>query len=208
MLRYLVEKGLELDGNILSENPHRTALQLAAVNGRKKAILYLLDLGADINAGRVGETLLCGFESHDRPTVDLLLDRGAKIADDASRRCSVICEAIAHDMEDLVPLLIERGADVNFLESTRSPLGLAIAYSKREVVDLLQPHMARLGETDTHVLIQAVRRRSLDGLQELLDLGIDPNIHNRRLIPIEVSSLRHSSRDRQARQSDMKADDD
>lgn len=112
VLRYLTDKGANLD--LVADYNECTPLQLVAQRGKLPIIKLLLELGADINGkyGKYGSTIHYALPSGDESVVRFVLDNG-ELVDDSSPSCSTLCNAIQFDLIDLVPLLLEKGADVN-----------------------------------------------------------------------------------------------
>ena len=96
-----------------------TALYQAAENGDMDAVRLLLDYGADVNLGR--ETPLIAalygdeYSKDNRAMVQLLLDNGADVhrCTDTGLWSSTMLAAVHHP--ECLPLLIEAGADINYV---------------------------------------------------------------------------------------------
>ena len=117
MLRYLVEKGVNLNSVVSGEKC--TPLQHAAEKGNRRIIDLLLELGADINGpeGENGFTIHYALMSGNESIVRHVLDKGAVISDSNTTWGSIV-RAIKHKLTGLIPLLLEKGADLTHLQQT------------------------------------------------------------------------------------------
>jgi ankyrin repeat protein len=186
VLRYLTDKGADL--NLVVDYEECTPLQLVAQRGQLPIIKLLLELGADINGkhGKHGSTIHYALLSGDEAVARFVLDNGA-LVDDSSPSCSTLCKAIRFDLVDLVPLLLEKGADVNKEEGNWTPVTLAFSKKRKELVKLLMDHGATFTDAGPKVLLETVKSRPLAEIKELLDYGMDPNCHDNYETPIGVS---------------------
>jgi ankyrin repeat protein len=131
ILRLLLENGA--DPNIKSANG-RTPLMVAATRGDEKAIRYLLDAKAAVDAkDSAGDTsLMLAAARGSAPAVKLLLERGADVRARTKRDETALGNAGTSGNEAVIRLLIDHGAEVN-LRNLRgySPLMLAASSDSR-----------------------------------------------------------------------------
>lgn len=103
-------------------------LYSAAESGARGICLFLLENGADVNAGYHGFTPLCGAAaSGDSAVVGDLLRSGARVDGNPDTVCTPLLTAIQHRKTKAALRLLEAGAEVNrgHLWSEESPLDLA-----------------------------------------------------------------------------------
>ncbi|MDI1227883.1 MAG: ankyrin repeat domain-containing protein [bacterium] len=122
-------------------------LRKAAKRGDAVEITRLLDAGADINAtgGFWGNTALgwAADQGH-LHSVQLLLERGAKIDEPNSLGWSPLVNAIVSNHGAIVELLLEKGASVTVKDgSNRTPLDNAVNYKVKAMAELLNKHAAK-----------------------------------------------------------------
>jgi ankyrin repeat protein len=174
VLRYLVEKGVDLNSVVAGEKC--TPLQYAAEKGNRRIIDLLLELGADIDGpkGENGFTIHYALMSGNESIVRHVLDEGAAI-DDSNIACGSIIRAIEHKLTGLIPLLLEKGADLNPPSSSRSPAAEAFENAPKEIFKMLMDQGAAFGN-DFNTLERTIEARPLKDLKELLEYGVDPNI--------------------------------
>jgi ankyrin repeat protein len=154
-----------------------TPIQSAATAGNVNWIRLLLELGAEINGprGEYGSTLHYALRSKDASVVKYVLDNGAEV-DDTCPDQSLLCKAVEFGLDDLIPLLLAKGADVAKTENSWTALGTAFTKGKRDSVQLLLDHGAAYVDVGANCLIDTVRYRPLEDVKELLDNGVDPNL--------------------------------
>jgi ankyrin repeat protein len=174
VLRYLVEKGVDLNSVVSQEKC--TPLQHAAEKGNRRIIDLLLELGADINGprGENGFTIHYALMSGNESIVRHVLDKGAVI-DDSNIAWGSIIRAINHKLTGLIPLLLEKGADLNPPSPGHSPATEAFENAPENIFKMLMDRGAAFGN-DFYILEHTIERRPLKDLKELLEYGVDPNI--------------------------------
>jgi ankyrin repeat protein len=174
VLRYLVEKGVDL--NSVFPWGKCTPLQHAAEKGNRRIIDLLLELGADINGpkGENGFTIHYALMSGNESIVRHVLDKGAVI-DDSNIAWGSIIRAIRHELTGLIPLLLEKGADLNPPSPSYSPAAEAFKNVTEKTFKMLMDHGATFSN-DFYILEHTIERRPLKDLKELLEYGVDPNI--------------------------------
>ncbi|CAH0057757.1 unnamed protein product [Clonostachys solani] len=187
ILRWLVHKGLNLNmilgpkgrprggfvyGDFGRGNGY-TPIQLAAKDGSVDMLRLLLELGADVNGleGQDGTTLHYGFKSGDKEVVQFLLDNGALITSDST----LIWHAIKHDLDEYIPILVEKGAGLDQDYQGQSPLALAFSSGKHSLVQYLISQGATFSTGSAELARELATKGSLDDLKFLLDHGLDPN---------------------------------
>jgi ankyrin repeat protein len=185
VLRYLVDKGVDL--NLIIDSEKCTPLQFVAQRRKLPMIKLLLELGADVNGnpGKRGSTIHYALLSRDESVARLVLDNGT-LLDDSFPGLSILCQAIESGLIDLIPLLLEKGANANKEEGSWTPVALAFSKKRKDVVELLMDRGATFADAGPEVLLEAVKSRPLAEIRELLDYGMDPNSHNIFQTPITV----------------------
>jgi uncharacterized protein len=158
-----------------------TPLTDACRRGHRAAVEYLLDAGADVNAaGRVGETALHAVcWGKDASIVALLLDHGADVNALFGRESPLLI-ASGYGSFDMVSLLVEAGAEVNYKnESNGTPLRKASMAGCVQTVQFLFEHGAELDTLDSDgetPLCIALRCGHCEVAEYLLSVGasVDP----------------------------------
>ncbi len=166
-----------------AKNPHNnTPLHLAALNGNKDIVEFLIDNGADINLGDnensppiVNAAIAPHFD-----IVKLMLDRGASpsLVDD-NGMTPLHFAAIGGDPR-IAELFLSRGTDAN--ATNRNGLSPAIyaAYrGKVDVLKLLEDNGVDLHQTTgggTSLLHGAANNGSVETCEFLISKGIDPDV--------------------------------
>ncbi|KAH6886789.1 ankyrin repeat-containing domain protein [Thelonectria olida] len=190
VLRYLSDKGIDLNRVLMPKDrpsggrthgvARCTPVQFTAERGNVEMLQLLLDLGADLDRlpGPDGTTLQYGLLSKNKEMVDFLLEKQAKVDDDSVADQSAICKAITWNMPELVPRLLDSGANVNANEQGESPLAVAYIDGHQDLVELLRKHGARFSKHDAQVAIDAIEKEELIDLKWLLEHGLDPNAKN------------------------------
>ncbi|KAK6525192.1 hypothetical protein TWF694_005338 [Orbilia ellipsospora] len=145
---FLLDQGADVN---MWDPKHGDALQAAAYKGHVEIVKLLLDNGANVKAlegehGSCLEAAILGIK--DTNIIYLLLNAGANvnfsrpIADLHAQRCGIggpLLAAIWKEKTDIVPLLIDRGADVHFpgREYYGTALEQAIWLGNRELFNIL-----------------------------------------------------------------------
>ncbi len=154
-----------------------TALQAAAKEGKKEIFDLLLELGAMINGvpGKDGYVIHYALQSDDSSMASFVLDRGA-IVDDSSAGNSSLATAMRCGKCTVIPLLVERGADVNAC----SPALSLDRWSEKDHVayHFLIQKGASFGRNDGYVLSNLISEGSMDSIKQLLADGMDPNSYD------------------------------
>lgn len=146
-MRTLIEHGADVN-----EASDYSALSLAVMYNKPKAVLFLLEQGADVN-GNIRDS---SFGSMDTAVqhgttemLKLLIDHGADVNAD-----SPLLTAFAYQKYKKAAILVQHGADVNvtcptcYEEYRVSPFILAVQRGKTSLVRLMLEHSADLNSTD------------------------------------------------------------
>ena len=171
-----------------------TALMLAANDGHYKCIELLLNAGADVTAqgaSMFGCALHAVMSSNNIRCVELLLDAGADVNaytyirnESDPRTCdeySVISLASQHGYNDIVELLLKRGANVNETNNRRTALYEASANGHYDTMELLIKAGADVNAecyaelVSVTALLIAIRNGFFEGVDLLIRSGADVN---------------------------------
>lgn len=131
-LRALLDDGANIERK---NNRGQTALVRASEFGRFECIQFLLDRGADANAGRKFCSLVYASMSGHVESVRLLLDHGAKIDTKSYYGLTPLMYACLSGQAACVALLLERGADTSL--STPGGLSATDYSTSAEILQLL-----------------------------------------------------------------------
>jgi cytohesin len=137
----------------------------------------LADVGANVNycSGEFGSALSCAAQRGSIDVARMLLDHEA----DPNVGKPLIV-AFTTSADSMVPLLVERGADVN-LRGTEgnTPLLMAVQFGSYDLVKYLLEHGAaqsiNITDVRQHPLTTAVRKNLPEIVKLLLQYGADPN---------------------------------
>jgi uncharacterized protein len=190
-LRALVKEDPSL-ATSRSTRSHPTLLQCLVLDGNGKPNAeamaeVLIDAGAELN-----EPLVAAGSIDNRPVAELLLDRGAAI--DGTGGWTVLEEALYWNSQNVIPLLLERGAKVQNLR-TAAALGRTDLIESYFTPDgNLKPEAGKIdwpfGNRDTHrinawsqdrqgiinnAFVYACMHGHIDAAQLLLDKGAEIN---------------------------------
>jgi len=186
MLRFLVEYGADL--NLVAVDYNCTPVQKAAKENKLAMLKLLLELGADINGphGEEGGTVHYALSSGDERMVGFVLDNGAKISDSDPEH-SILCKALRPGLKALLPALLKNGAEIDQTRFAKTALGHSFENDDHDTIQFLLDHGADFANVGAEVFIDAVRNKSLNDINKLLDHGVDPNCHTKWQTPLAVS---------------------
>ncbi|KAI9207399.1 ankyrin repeat-containing domain protein [Polychytrium aggregatum] len=190
VLRYVLEHCTKHDAGLIDQADHEgtTPLMSAAANGNLGVVKFLLEKGA--NAGLVnsqGKTaLMIACQNGERDIAEVLCPTSKSVIDhfDASNQ-SALFSAISVSDLGLVRLLVTNGASLEAQDATGvNPFMHACSLGNLSVVMYLaktNPASANSkvvspeGET---ALLRAVKNKSLDVAQYLIDIASDDDLAN------------------------------
>jgi len=114
-----------------------TPLTKAAYNGWLKVATYLLDHGADVNAGGIA-VLNSAATAGNRAMVELLLSRGANVNEKDPLGKTPLLVAVEKEYPSVIEVLLANHADVNALSAGEAtPLCFAATKGKLKIVQML-----------------------------------------------------------------------
>ncbi len=154
-----------------------TPLEKAAINGWIKVAAFLLDHGADVNAGR-GSALNQAANAGNRAMVEFLLSRGADINAKAWEGKTPLHTAAEEGFQAVTEVLLANKADVNALNRGGvTPLFLAASAGREKIVQMLLAAGAKVNLKDDkgRTVLDYAMRNSPEIFQALLDAGTNPN---------------------------------
>lgn len=148
ILRLLLDAGADM--HALSHEG-LTVMGLAAINGRKDAVEFLLSRGYNLNDSR--------YPAHANP----------------------LCHALFHGRRDIALLMLERGADpvANGGPNHGHALAVAAGMGAHDILDVIfkkgvSPD-ALADKTGMTALVSAISHNRIDTVKYLLERGADPN---------------------------------
>ena len=130
--------------NVIQMNSRKTPLHLATAKGFTEIVKLLLQNGAEINAKDIkGRTpLFWATLKNNFEVVKLLIDKGADVdMCQSNGKTSPLMIAVYHGFEDIIDLLIEKGANLNV---NFQALHFAIANKNPKVVQKLLENGAEM----------------------------------------------------------------
>ncbi|KAF5006590.1 hypothetical protein FDECE_7041 [Fusarium decemcellulare] len=127
------------------DSKQRTPLYYACVEGREEMVEYLLDKGVSTDAVlTTGENLTHGIvDGGSVKILNMVLQKNPELDVDVPRNDgqSALFFAVTHGHSKMVPILLERGADVNRRSDNGSlPIFEAIQYREKEALQFLLQH--------------------------------------------------------------------
>ncbi|KAK9281005.1 hypothetical protein L1049_003896 [Liquidambar formosana] len=160
----------------------RTALHFAASGGRTRVCKYLIEeikLDMEMKDGR-GETPLHHATLGEHlPTAVYLLEKGADPAAENDKRLTALHYAAEKGLKKFIHLLISKGAVVDAIADSGTPLQFAAAHGRKEALKILLDNSANPNVVFHHIyspLSVSVLSSSYECVRLLLQAGADPNI--------------------------------
>lgn len=176
------------------KNYGRTALHVAAKNGKLYVVKYLISKGIDINSRDEADwtPLMSAVYGGELNTVRYLIDIGADI-NAKSRLCSTSLHFAADSGElDIVKCLVFKGANINAKNiDCRTPLHFAADNGNLSVIKYLIRKGADINAEDEYANIPlyfAIRNRKLEIVKYLVDKTDINNKYNDTLLHLAVCS--------------------
>ncbi|KAI8675457.1 hypothetical protein NCS57_00446900 [Fusarium keratoplasticum] len=180
--RLILDAGAKVHVNTMSARQRSSPIQMAAYNGRADLVGLLLANGADVNChqGLFKSPLMAAASGQgSSETATLLLDAGADINICSFNYGSALQYAAYMNHQDMVKLLIDRGADPNLEGGFLGiPIIAAVLGKSSALVPLLKAgaDVNKVAGFYGTVLQLAVHQRFSTVVNLLLDHGADPNV--------------------------------
>jgi ankyrin repeat protein len=184
VVRILVEASATLDAQ---DEKGRTALFWAAKKGHSNVAKVLIDNGANLNLtdNEWGRTALhFAIERENVEVAKLLITAGAPLDIKDGEGRVPLSYAAEQGLEDVVTLLVEKGADVNMPDDTEDdgmwdtmvPLSWAAANGNEAVIRILLAHHASVNPDieGRPPLMHAFQEEKDEAMKVLLEHGADP----------------------------------
>jgi ankyrin repeat protein len=155
LMKDLLAQGADINSSFLEGK--YTALSSAASTGNLKLVKFLIDNGADIRGNKLfpNSPVYLAISGNHLEVVSFLLDKGINpnFAWPSKDGGTLLISAIQFGHKIIVKLLVERGADVNFIgNGDHSPLYRSIIYDRFEIFDFLLKQGAKLNDNDKETL--------------------------------------------------------
>jgi cytohesin len=169
--RSLIDKGVDVN---TQDWIGWTALHYAAKKGNRDVIQLLVSRGAKVNVhNKDGLTPL--HKVTNRSCAEILIAQNADINAKDNEDFTPMHYAAQHGHQDVVELLISKGADVNPTNECRKPLHLAVIGGHTDIVKLLTEKGADVNAEDCYSDVPLVYARTREIGEILLDNGANPN---------------------------------
>ena len=133
----------------VSKDELANALHYACEGGNKETVKQCVEAGADVNAkdcfGRTAQDM-----TDDEEITDLLREHGHKTDEPPTSKKSTIHDAVKIDDIDAVKIFLSEGSVVNATEAMfeTTPLHIAAAYKRKEIIELLIANGANVKAKD------------------------------------------------------------
>ena len=180
-IREYLNSGVMSNINLVNQDNY-TLLMQACKEGLIDSVLFLLDLGADINLKCKGDcaalNIACLYGHMD--IVKLLLSRGALVNNCTAIGGSALMSACEGGHLDIVTYLLDLGADINAVGGKHgTALRAACHLSNVELINLLLAHGADINLADSSgntALMEACRMDKGEIVAILLESKADVNV--------------------------------
>lgn len=176
LVKYLVAKGFELDGRYSSVDGG-SLLHIAALNGRREMVEYLLSrrLDADAPNARGQTPLYLAASRRHEELVRMLRNHGADINNVGLFGETLLHIAAKFGDVNATEILINNGAEVDSDNFGMTPLYRAAQFRQKGVMAVLLEHNADRNygvETRNRLIHIAARNNHSQVIEALLDLGV------------------------------------
>lgn len=186
--QYLLDKGADVECE--GDTTYLPALIDACLFGNLEVIKFLVKNGVDINGGNIkGDPIGTAAEYGNTSTVAYLINNGADINavpeyEDCPKDSSALMKAAHSGYLDIVKLLVENGADLEYQNETADNVTVIISAAKRGSLHILEylikeganiNYQDKNGET---ALMAAVNSDYIDNVKLLVKYKADKNLRN------------------------------
>lgn len=208
-IKALVEKGISLDQEVKFDSmmPARTLLDYACEVGARRVVAILVELGAELNAGRHSKPLITAVLFGRAQIAELLIKAGADpnvtiatVVSPSKRDrgyTALMTAASLPDKPDMLDLLLKSGANPHLAtQMGRSALSVAVDHGNRHAVHALLKMGCRASGHELHL---PAYRGDVEMVRSLIQAGADVNVERRReygladLSPLETAIDRRGS---------------
>lgn len=192
VVEVLLENGAQPN---LPMSDGRTALQAAVLAGHQAIVAMLLEKGADPDAHAEGTSplLVIAAFNGELETVRLLAEHGAKV-DKTSEGWTALHHAVANKHVEMIPILVECGADTERAEPENGQTPLQKAIENKQV-DMVRALLENGADPDTTVaprsppIAQAARLGQLEIVKLLVLHGADINVRDGTWTPLRFAEM-------------------
>lgn len=178
---FLINNGADIRAHY---NTDLSSIHLAAQSNSLKMIELLLSRGLNVNAATLNgrKPLHCAVQYSKMESVVFLLENGAKVSCSSGETCQpVIHEAAKQGNIKILQLIIDHGADVNFIHEGYSALYAALKKRNTDGAILLVNSGADVNVKTSKgksPLYKAVKSSAFRVIQHLLENGADVKTEN------------------------------
>lgn len=196
LVKLLLDKGADIE---ISDRNRYTPLLLSVSVGSMEIARYLIDRGANLGAkdkNGNGVLHLCGEKGYP-DLIMYILDKGGEnidINDTNKKKETPLHLAVRNNKEEVVKLLIEKGADINAVDSIgATPLSVALEVDNLSLAKYLVEKGASLDvelEDGRKLVHLAGSSKTPDTMKWLLSLGLDINVKDKEgNLPIHYTCI-------------------